>query len=119
MVQFAEHNKIYIKILYWGMFASGKTTILETLYRLTKEQNKDVIPIGQLEKIEMDSGATLYFDRCNFQSKTESHIFYNVWTVAGQKSFLPLRKKAFQGTDGVIFVVDSSASQFQENVGYL
>jgi GTPase SAR1 family protein len=39
-----DGNKIYIKILYFGMYASGKTTILDTLYRLTKEENKDIIP---------------------------------------------------------------------------
>jgi GTPase SAR1 family protein len=116
LVQITENNQINIKILYWGMFASGKTTIVDTLYRLTKEQNKDVTPVGELIKIKTPSGATLYFDRCAFQSKTERQIKYHIWTVAGQKSFYPLREKVFSGTDGVIFVVDSQTKFFEDNI---
>jgi len=63
-----KNGKVCLKIVYWGMAGSGKTTILKTLYRLTKESKKDIIPIGNLQIIEKDSGATLYFDRGIFQS---------------------------------------------------
>jgi len=116
LVQITEDNKIYIKILYWGMAGSGKTTIVDTLYRLTKEQNKDVIPVGTLTKIERASGATLYFDRGVFQSKKQRQVFYNIWTVAGQSSFSALREKIFLGTDGIIFVVDSQTKFFEDNI---
>jgi small GTP-binding protein len=116
LVKFSEDNKIYIKILYWGMAGSGKTTIVDTLYRLTKEQNKDVIPVGNLTKIERASGATLYFDRGVFQSKKQKQVFYNIWTVAGQSSFSSLRARIFLGTDGVIFVVDSQTKYFEDNI---
>lgn len=116
MVQITEDNKIYIKILYWGMHSSGKTTIVDTLYRLTKEQNKDVVPVGTLTKIERASGATLYFDRGIFQSKKQRQVFYHIWTVAGQSSFSALREKIFHGTDGVILVVDSQTKYFEDNI---
>jgi small GTP-binding protein len=116
MVKFSEDNKIYLKILYWGMWGSGKTTIVDTLYKLTKEQNKDVIPVGNLTKIERASGATLYFDRGVFQSKKQKQVFYNIWTVAGQSSFSALRERIFIGTDGVIFVVDSQTKYFEDNI---
>ena len=116
LVKFSEDNKIYLKILYWGMAGSGKTTIVDTLYRLTKEQNKDVIPVGNLTKIERASGATLYFDRGIFQSKKQKQVFYNIWTVAGQSSFSSLRARIFLGTDGVIFVVDSQTKYFEDNI---
>jgi small GTP-binding protein len=115
-MRFTEDNKIYIKILYWGMVGSGKTTIVDTLYRLTKEKNKDVIPVGTLTKIERASGATLYFDRGVFQSKKQKQVFYHVYTVAGQSSFTALREKIFQGTDGVIFVVDSQVKFLEDNI---
>ena len=67
MVILTEDNSSYIKILYWGMFSSGKTTSVDTLYRLTKENQKDIEPTGDLKKISTASGATLYFDRGVFQ----------------------------------------------------
>ncbi len=101
------------------MAASGKTTIVDTLYRLTKESEKDIVPIGDLTKISMASGATLYFDRGTFQStnqKGKRNITFHVYTVAGQKKFSPLRKKIFEGTDGVIFTVDSQTYLFEDNI---
>ncbi|MFX1445796.1 MAG: ADP-ribosylation factor-like protein, partial [Promethearchaeota archaeon] len=116
MVRLTEDNEIHIKILYWGMFASGKTTTLDTLYRLTKTQNKELIPIGEIKKIDSKSGATLYFDRGVFQSKEQNQIFYNIWTTAGQISYFTLREKVFAGSDGVIFVVDSQTKFFEDNI---
>ena len=64
MVQYKDGN-IYLKIVYYGMAASGKTTILETLYQLTKDGKREIIPVSDLQKIDRTSGATLYFDRGN------------------------------------------------------
>ncbi len=116
MVRFTADHKVYIKILYWGMGGSGKTTMVDTLYRLTKEQKKDIEPTGNLTKIAMASGSTLYFDRGIFQSIKQRKVFYHVYTVAGQTRFSPLRKKIFKGTDGVIFVVDSQTQFFEDNI---
>jgi len=98
------------------MGGSGKTTIVDTLYRLTKEQKRDIEPTGNLTKISMASGSTLYFDRGIFQSTKQRKVFYHVYTVAGQSRFSPLRKKIFKGTDGVIFVVDSQTHFFEDNI---
>ena len=116
MVRFTADHKVYIKILYWGMGGSGKTTIVDTLYRLTKEQKKEIAPTGNLTKISMASGSTLYFDRGIFQSTKSEKVFYHVYTVAGQSRFSPLRKKIFKGTDGVILVVDSQTHFFEDNI---
>ena len=102
------------------MGRSGKTTILKSLYRLTKESKKDIVPIGELQIIEKDSGATLLFDRGLFQSTKQKEVFYRVYTVAGQKGFTPLRKKIFDKindqTDAVIFVVDSRTQFLEDNI---
>ena len=116
MVRFTADHKVYIKILYWGMGGSGKTTVVDTLYRLSKEKEKDIEPTGNLTKIAMASGSTLYFDRGIFQSTKQRKVFYHVYTVAGQSRFSPLRKKIFKGTDGVIFVVDSQTHFFEDNI---
>ena len=107
------------KITYWGMASSGKTTIVDTLHKLTTEEEKDIIPRGELIKIAKDSGATLYYDRGYFHSRQNDLILYNVQTVAGQKSFGPIRKSVFKGTNGVIFVVDSQTKYLEDNIEYL
>ncbi|MFX1357012.1 MAG: ADP-ribosylation factor-like protein [Promethearchaeota archaeon] len=115
-----KNGKVCLKIVYWGMGGSGKTTILKTLYKLTKETKRDIVPIGNLQIIERDSGATLYFDQGIFQSTKEKKVYYRVFTVAGQRSFTPLRVKIFNReddeTDAVIFVVDSQTHFFEDNI---
>ncbi len=105
------------------MAGSGKTTILETLYNLTKEGNREIIPVSDLQKIDRTSGATLYFDRGIFQSTQKRKVYYRVYTVAGQKGFSSLRFKVFdkldEKTDGVIFVVDSQTKFFEDNIEFL
>ena len=122
MVQYKDGN-IYLKIVYYGMAGSGKTTILETFHKLTKDGKKEIIPVSDLQKIDRASGATLYFDRGIFQSKKKRKVYYRVYTVAGQKGFSSLRIKVFNNldaeTDAVIFVVDSQTKFFEDNIEFL
>ncbi|MFX0032735.1 MAG: ADP-ribosylation factor-like protein [Candidatus Hodarchaeota archaeon] len=115
-----KNGKVCLKVVYWGMAGSGKTTILQTLYKLTKETKKDIIPIGNLQIIARESGATLYFDRGLFQSTKQKKVYYRVFTVAGQTSFSPLRIKLFNRpedkTDAVIFVADSQTKYLEDNI---
>ncbi|MFO8018316.1 MAG: GTPase domain-containing protein [Promethearchaeia archaeon] len=106
-----------IKLLYWGMVSSGKTTAVDTLYNLTKEEEgKDMFPVSDLTKISMKSGATLYFDRGVFQSHKLDKLKFHIYTVAGQKQFSPLRHRVFKGTEGVIYMVDSQVQKFEDNI---
>ena len=114
-----DGNNIFIKIIYWGMYASGKTTILDTLHKLTHERNKDIVPIEKLTKIESSSGSTLLYDKGLFQSMKQNKVYYSVYTVAGQKSYSKLRKKVFEQTDGIIFVVDSRQKCINDNIEFL
>ncbi len=109
-------RKVTVKILYWGPHKGGKTTIVETLHRLTKESDMDVVPTGDLQKIAFGTGATLYFDRTTFQSLVDISIFYEVITVPGSERFRPIRKKIFRDTDGIIFVFNSEKSQWNNNI---
>ncbi|MFW9895913.1 MAG: ADP-ribosylation factor-like protein [Candidatus Thorarchaeota archaeon] len=122
MVQYKDGN-IYLKIVYYGMGGSGKTTILKTLYHLTKDGKTEIVPVSDLQQIDKASGATLYFDRGIFQSTKNRKVYYRVFTVAGQKSFSPLRTKVFNQldaeTDAVIFVVDSQTKFLEDNIEFL
>lgn len=117
MVYMNKAGEVFVKLLYWGCANSGKTTAVDTLYRITKELAKsEVEPTGNLTKIAMASGSTLYFDRGIFQSKAQNKIFYHVYTVAGQNRFSPLRKRIFVRTDGIIFVFDAQRSRLEDNI---
>ena len=107
-----------IKITYWGMAGCGKTTIVDTLYKITEEEeDKELKPKSPLVKIDRkDTGATLYYDRGFFYSRKNEQILYNVVTVAGQQAFAPLRKKVFEKTNGCIFVVDSQSNLLEDNI---
>ena len=98
------------------MAGSGKTTALKTLYWLTKEQKKEVVPVSELVNYENNRGATLYYDRCTFQSRKQENIFYWVYTIPGRPSYFPIRRKIFEGTDGVIFVFDSRPQFLEKNI---
>ncbi|TFH29661.1 MAG: hypothetical protein E4G98_03455 [Promethearchaeota archaeon] len=116
-----SHAKLVLtKVLYWGCAKSGKTTIIDSLYHLTKEKFTDNYePEGELKKIAKKDGTTLYFDRGVFQSKKERSHQYHVYTVAGQVGFAPIRKKVFKGTDAVVFVFDAQPSRLQANIDSL
>ncbi|MHA1732860.1 MAG: ADP-ribosylation factor-like protein [Promethearchaeota archaeon] len=119
MVRITQDGNVHLKITFWGCALSGKTTAVDTLYRLTRERDLDVAPVGALTKIAMASGSTLYFDRGTFQSRKKNAVYFHVFTVAGQPRFEPLREKVYQGTDGVIFVYDSERARWQDNLDSL
>jgi signal recognition particle receptor subunit beta len=90
-----------------------------SLFSSLVNRYKDIIPTENLTKIESSSGSTLYFDKGLFQSKKQNKVYYLVYTVAGQKSYSKLRKKVFEQTDGIIFVVDSQKKCIEDNIEFL
>ncbi|MCF2140731.1 MAG: hypothetical protein K9W44_11810 [Candidatus Lokiarchaeota archaeon] len=115
-----RESLILAKVVYWGCALSGKTTIIDSLYRLTKEKFTDQFePEGTIKKIAQSDGATLYFDRGIFRSKKERSLQYHVYTVAGQIHFAPVRKKVFEGTNAVVFVFDAQPERLQANIDSL
>ncbi len=110
-------GELFWKIVYYGCAGSGKTTIIDTLHRMTSENKINLIqPTGQVTKIAKASGATLYFDRGIFQSTAQSNVFYHIFTVAGQENLAPLRKKILDGVDAVVFVFDGQPSMVERNI---
>jgi len=114
-----KKGEISIKIVYWGCAASGKTTSVDTLFKIVEKGDSNIKIINNLKKIDMKSGSTLYFDRGIFQSKIQEKIFYHVYTVAGQVRFSPIRKKIFYGTNALIFVFDAQRSRIEDNINSL
>ncbi|KAF2838319.1 ARF/SAR superfamily [Patellaria atrata CBS 101060] len=86
-------NRIFgskeMRLLMLGLDAAGKTTIL---YKLKLDQEVTTIP-------------TVGF---NVETVTYKNTKFNVWDVGGQDKIRPLWRHYFSGTQGLIFVIDSS-----------
>jgi len=78
-----------VRILMLGLDAAGKTTIL---YRLKLAEVINTVP-------------TVGF---NVEMVEYGNIKFNVFDVGGQDQIRKLWRHYFQGTDGLIYVVDSS-----------
>ncbi|KAK3296607.1 ADP-ribosylation factor family-domain-containing protein [Chaetomium fimeti] len=78
-----------VRILMLGLDAAGKTTIL---YKLKLNQTMTTIP-------------TVGF---NVETFTYRNIKFNMWDVGGQDKIRPLWRHYYSGTQGLVFVVDSS-----------
>ncbi|XP_047324816.1 ADP-ribosylation factor 1-like [Impatiens glandulifera] len=78
-----------MKVLMVGLDASGKTTIL---YKLKLGHIIETVP-------------TIGF---NVESVKYNNLNFTVWDVGGQDKIRSLWRHYFQGTTGLIFVVDSS-----------
>ena len=118
-LKMSSEGKFLLKIVYWGCAGSGKTTAVDTLFKIVKRGNYSIKIKFALKKIQNASGATLYFDRGVFQSKIQERIFYHVYTVGGQVRFFPLRKEVFEGNNAIIFVFDGQRSRIEENINSL
>ncbi|ORZ30715.1 putative ADP-ribosylation factor 6 [Catenaria anguillulae PL171] len=81
-----------MRILMLGLDNAGKTTIL---YKLKLDQHVQTIP-------------TVGF---NVESVTYKNVKFNVWDVGGQDKIRPLWRHYYAGTQGLIFVVDSSDTE--------
>jgi len=82
-------GKTEMRILMVGLDAAGKTTIL---YKLKLGEVVTTIP-------------TIGF---NVETVDYKNISFTVWDVGGQDKIRPLWRHYYQGTNGLIFVVDSN-----------
>lgn len=87
---FHEFSNKDTRILMVGLDAAGKTTIL---YKLKLKEHIHTVP-------------TVGF---NVETVSPSkNVTFTVWDVGGQDHLRPLWRHYFHGTEGLVFVVDSS-----------
>uniref|UniRef100_A0A7S3T2T5 ADP-ribosylation factor n=1 Tax=Strombidinopsis acuminata TaxID=141414 RepID=A0A7S3T2T5_9SPIT len=82
-------GKQEMRILMLGLDAAGKTTIL---YRLKLAEVVTTVP-------------TVGF---NVETVEYKNLSFTVWDVGGQDKIRPLWRHYYQGTNGLIYVVDSN-----------
>lgn len=109
-VDFTE-RQLTLKLVYYGPPLSGKTTNLRALYARVDRLNR-----GRLMTLDTRDDRTLFFDLLPIFFRTSSFSFrIKVYTVPGQPVHEATRKVVLAGTDGVVFVADSSPDQHQAN----
>merc|ERR1712031_113056 len=90
-------GKQEMRIVMVGLDAAGKTTVL---YKFKLNEVVTTIP-------------TIGF---NVETVEYKNLRFTVWDVGGQDKIRPLWRYYYQGTNGLIYVVDSNDRDRVENV---
>ena len=106
-------REITAKIVYYGPARSGKTTNLQHIHRSLPEDRR-----SQVVSLATEGDRTLFFDFLPLELGTISGFTtkFQLYTVPGQSYYNATRKLVLQGADGVVFVADSQARRFDDNI---
>lgn len=112
LINIASHE-IHCKIVYYGIGYCGKTTNLRHVFKSINPSAR-----GEMLSIATETERTLFFDFLPLDLGTV-HGFrtrFHLYTVPGQILYERTRLAVLNGADGIVFVVDSQAEKFEENV---
>jgi signal recognition particle receptor subunit beta len=112
LINIASHE-IHCKIVYYGIGYCGKTTNLQYVFRSITPSAR-----GEMLSIATETERTLFFDFLPLDLGTV-HGFrtrFHLYTVPGQILYERTRLAVLNGADGIVFVADSQAEKFEENV---
>ena len=106
-------REITCKIVYYGPGRSGKTTNLQYIFGRVPESRR-----GRMISLATQGDRTLFFDFLPIDLGTISGFAtkFQLYTVPGQSYYNATRKLVLQGADGVVFVADSQARRFDDNL---
>ena len=106
-------REITCKLVYYGPGRSGKTTNLLYIHGRVPEARR-----GTMVSLATQSDRTLFFDFLPLELGTISGFAtrFQLYTVPGQVYYNATRRLVLQGADGVVFVADSQARRFEDNV---
>jgi len=107
-----EHNRLTVKVVYYGPAQSGKTTNLMRLHDLLAPELK-----GEIMTLETQNDRTLFFDLLplGFRAPSGLLVKLKLFTVPGQVAHDGTRKTVLSRADGVVFVADSQKTQSVNN----
>jgi signal recognition particle receptor subunit beta len=104
-----DTGHLHFKIVVWGPFASGKTTVVKWYYNNTRELKK-----GGFTSVENNRGETVYFDYASLS--TGGEVVYDFFAVGGSPSSANERKTVAGGADAIVFVGFSKRSEMKSNL---
>jgi mutual gliding-motility protein MglA len=105
-------GELNLKIVYYGAALSGKTSNLQYIHARTPPNLR-----GRLISLKTQQERTLLFDFLQLEMGKVNNLKpkFKLYTVPGQVYYAASRRLILQGTDGVVFVVDSQAGRMGEN----
>lgn len=106
-------QEIHCKIVYYGIGYCGKTTNLQYVFKSINPTAR-----GDMLSIATETERTLFFDFLPLDLG-KVHGFrtrFHLYTVPGQILYERTRLAVLNGADEIVFVVDSQAEKFEENV---
>jgi signal recognition particle receptor subunit beta len=112
LINIATHE-IHCKIVYYGIGYCGKTTNLQHVFKSINPNAR-----GEMLSIATATERTLFFDFLPLDLGTV-HGFrtrFHLYTVPGQILYERTRLAVLNGADGIVFVADSQADKFEENI---
>jgi signal recognition particle receptor subunit beta len=112
LINIANHE-IHCKIVYYGIGYCGKTTNLQYVFKSINPTAR-----GEMLSIATETERTLFFDFLPLDLGTV-HGFrtrFHLYTVPGQILYERTRLAVLNGADGIVFVADSQAEKFEENL---
>jgi GTPase SAR1 family protein len=106
-------REITCKLVYYGPGRSGKTTNLLFIHGRVPENRR-----GEMVSLATRSDRTLFFDFLPLELGVISGFStrFQLYTVPGQVYYNATRRLVLQGADGVVFVADSQARRFDDNL---
>jgi mutual gliding-motility protein MglA len=106
-------REITCKIVYYGPGRSGKTTNLQYIFGRVPDTRR-----GRMVSLATHGDRTLFFDFLPIDLGTISgfQTKFQLYTVPGQSYYNATRKLVLQGADGIVFVADSQARRFDDNL---
>lgn len=106
-------KELSFKIVYYGPGMSGKTTNLMHIHSVLEKDRK-----GEIIVLDTEEERTLFFDFFPLElGRIEGYsVRFNMYTVPGQVFYEASRRLILDGADGVVFVADSQADRFVDNI---
>ena len=110
-----NHGDRYVraKIIYYGPAAGGKTTSLQVLHRRARGAQK-----MELISVNTAQDRTILFDLLPLRTLAfrSYELRFQIVAVPGQRLYAATRKMLLKGADTIVFVANSAADRFQENL---
>lgn len=106
------NREINCKVVYCGPGLSGKTTNITQIYRSVNPSLR-----GKLITLNTEMDRTLFFDFLPIELGKIAgfNTRFHLYTVPGQIFYEASRRLILNGSDGVIFVADSSKDRMEAN----
>ena len=106
-------REIQLKVVYYGPGLGGKTTNLQVIHRMIRDDAK-----GALTSLATTQDRTLFFDFMPLVAEAVKGFKtrFQLYTVPGQVVYDMTRRLVLRGADGVVFVADSQWEKMSENV---